>query len=125
MVSLKKQQKANYKKLRWKNQGDTTIADNPQEVVTESNHNSTYISDLVTVLRSVVQIPENYQELTWKLLSSFPKGFQIADIVANTYRLYREKVVGAVIRLSLNRLNPRQQNIFNIFRELLKIRTSS
>ena len=94
-------------------------------MVTESNHNSTYISDLVTVLRSVVQIPENYQELTWKLLSSFPKGFQIADIVANTYRLYREKVVGAVIRLSLNRLNPRQQNIFNIFRELLKIRTSS
>ena len=99
--------------------------DNPQEVVTESNHNSTYISDLVAVLRSVVQILENYEKLTWKLLSSFPKGFQIVDIVANTYRLDKEKVVGAVIRLSLNRLNPRQQNIFKIFCEVAKIRTSS
>ena len=98
---------------------------NPQEVVTESNHNSTYISDLLAVLRSVVQILENYEKLTWKLRSSFPKGFQIVDIVANTYRLDKEKVVGAVIRLSLNRLNPRQQNIFKIFCEVVKIRTSS
>ena len=31
-------------------------------------------------------IPENYEELTWKLLSSFPKGFQRVDIIATTYR---------------------------------------
>ena len=60
--------------------------DNPQEVVAESRHNSTYIVDLMAALRSMVQIPENYEELTWKLLSSFPKGFQRVDIVADTYR---------------------------------------
>ena len=32
----------------------------------------------------------------------FPKGFQRVDIVANTYRLEEKKVVGAVMRLSLN-----------------------
>ena len=83
-------------------EGDSTIVDNPREVVTESRHNFTYIVDLVAALRSVVQIPENYEELIWKLLSSFSKGFQRVDIVANTYRLVKEKVVGAVMRLSLN-----------------------
>ena len=34
----------------------------------------------------MVQIPENYEELTWKLLSSFPKEFQRVDIVGYTYR---------------------------------------
>ena len=67
-------------------EGDSTIVDNPQEVVAESRHNSTYIVDLMAALRSMVQIPENYEELTWKLLSSFPKVFQRVDIVADTYR---------------------------------------
>ena len=52
------------------------IVDNSREVVTESRHNSIYIFDLVAVLRSVVQIPENYEELIWKLLPSFPKDFK-------------------------------------------------
>ena len=67
-------------------EGDSTIVNNPREVVAESRHNSTYIVDSMPVLRSVVQIPENYEELTWKLLSSFPKVFQRVDIVADTYR---------------------------------------
>ena len=82
--------------------GDSTIVDNPGEVVVESRHNSAYIVGLVAALRSVVQISEIYEELIWKLLSSFPKGSQRVDIVANTYRLVKEKVVGAVMRLSLN-----------------------
>ena len=40
----------------------------------------------MAALRSLVEIPENYEGLTWKLLSSFPKGFQRVDIVADTYR---------------------------------------
>ena len=82
--------------------GDSTIVGNPGEVVVESRHNSAYIVGLVAALRSVVQIPNIYEELIWKLLSSFSKGFQRVDIVANTYRLVKEKVVGAVMRLSLN-----------------------
>ena len=60
---------------------DSTIVDSPREVVVESRHNSTYIVDLI---RSMVQIPENYEEITWKLLSSFSKGFQRVDLVADT-----------------------------------------
>ena len=41
---------------------------------------------MMAALRSMVQIPENYVELTWKLLSSFLKGFQRVDIVADCYR---------------------------------------
>ena len=40
----------------------------------------------MAALRLMVQIPENYDELTWKLMSSFPKGFQRMDIVADIYR---------------------------------------
>ena len=39
----------------------------------------------MAALKSTVQIPENYEELTWKLLSSFLKGFQRVDIVADFY----------------------------------------
>ena len=53
-------------------------------MVAESRHNSTYIVNLMTALRLMVQIPHNYKELTWKLMSSFPKGFQRVDIEADT-----------------------------------------
>ena len=44
--------------------GDSTIVDNPQDLVGESRHNSSYFVDLLAELRSVVQISENYEELT-------------------------------------------------------------
>ena len=44
------------------------IVDNPREVVAESRHISPNIVDLMAALRSMVQIPENYDELTWKLV---------------------------------------------------------
>ena len=55
-------------------------------MVAESRYNSTYIVGLVAALRSTVKIPEHYEELSSKLLSSFPKGFQRVATVANTYR---------------------------------------
>ena len=58
--------------------------DNPREVVVESRHNSTYIVDLMALLRSIVQTPKNYEEITWKQLSSFLKVFQGVDLVADT-----------------------------------------
>ena len=66
-------------------EGDSAIMNNSREVVAESRQNSTCIVDLMATLKSMVQIPENYEELTWKLLSSFLKGFQRVDIVADFY----------------------------------------
>ena len=104
--------------------------ENPREVVAESMHDSTYIVDLMAALRSIVQIPENYEELTWKMLYSFPKGFQRVDIEVNItemsqLRLEKEKVVDVVIRSSLNRLSLRYQKIFKLSCEMVKIRTGS
>ena len=76
-------------------EADSTVVDNPREVVAESRHISTYIVDLMA---AVVQIPENYEELTWKLLSSFPKRFQRVDIVADTYRNVSSKAGEREIR---------------------------
>ena len=78
----------------------------------------------MAALRSMVQIPENYEELTWKLMSSFPKGFQRVDIVADTYRNVsittgEREIVDAVIRLSSNRLSPRYQKISELFCEMV------
>ena len=109
---------------------DSMIVDNPREVEAEWRHNSTYIVDLMAALRQMVQISENYEELTWKLLSSFPKGFQRVDIVADTFRNVSIKagereIVDAEIRLSSNRLSPRYQKISELFCEMVKIRTGS
>ena len=60
--------------------------DNQREVVAKWRRSSTYIVGVVAVVRSKVQIPENYEELSRKLLSSFPKVFQRVVTVANTYR---------------------------------------
>ena len=79
----------------------------------------------MAALRLMVQIPENYDELTWKLMSSFPKGFQRMDIVADIYRNVSIKANDLMIRLSLNRLSPRYQKIFKLFCKTVKIRTGS
>ena len=34
----------------------------------------------------MVQIPDTYEQLTWKLIGTFPNGFQRVDIVADTYQ---------------------------------------
>ena len=63
MVNLKKTAKSKLQEVVLK-ESDSTIVNNPQKVVAESRHNSTYIVDLMTVLRSLVQIPEKYEALT-------------------------------------------------------------
>ena len=40
----------------------------------------------MAALRSMVQITENYKELTWKTLLFFLERFQRVNIVADTYR---------------------------------------
>ena len=106
MVRLEKMTKSKLQEVALK-EGDATIVDHSREVVVESRHNSTYIDDLMAALRSMVQIPVNYEELTWKLLS-FPKGFQRVNIasIKLQLRLEKEKIVDAVASLSLSRLRP-------------------
>ena len=90
----------------------------------------------MAALRSMVQIPKNYEELTWKLLSSFPKGSQRVDIVADTYRNVSIKAGEREIRGRSDKVIikstkskqgtcPRYQKIFKLFCEIVKTRTGS
>ena len=34
---------------------------------------------MISAVRTMVQIPDTYEQLTWKLIGTFPKGFQRLD----------------------------------------------
>ena len=104
--------------------------DNPREVVVESRHNSTYIVDLMALLRSMVQTPKNYEEITWKQLSSFLKGFQRVDLVADTYKNVsikagERKIRGRIDKIIIKSTRSKVPKIFKLFCKMVKIRTGS
>ena len=47
---------------------------------------SALVVDLIAAIRTMVEIPDTYNELAWKLLGSLPKGYNRVDLVADTYR---------------------------------------
>ena len=47
---------------------------------------STYIVDLMALIRTVSPIPETYSHLVHNLIERFPKNYKRTDIVADTYR---------------------------------------
>ena len=78
----------------------------------------------------MVQIPENYEEITWKLLSSFPKGFQRVDLVADTYKNVSIKagereIGGWIDKIIIKLTKSKVPKIFKSFCEMVKIRTGS
>ena len=52
----------------------------PKEIV------SAFIVDMMACLRGITQIPETYEDLTWKFLQQLPSGYSRVDIVADTYQ---------------------------------------
>ena len=52
----------------------------PKEIV------SAFIVDMMASLRGITQIPETYEDLTWKFLKQLPSGYSRVDIVADTYQ---------------------------------------
>ena len=43
------------------------------------------VIDMMACLRTMTQIPDTYEELTWKFLKLLPQAYEQIDIVANTY----------------------------------------
>ena len=41
---------------------------------------------MMASLRGMTQIPETYEDLTWKFLKLFPSGYNRVDIVADSYQ---------------------------------------
>ena len=46
---------------------------------------SAVVVDMMACLRTMTQIPDTYEELTWKFLKLLPQGYERVDIVADTY----------------------------------------
>ena len=44
-----------------------------------------YIVDLIAVINTLVKLPATYEELTWHILSTIPKGCKHLDLVADIY----------------------------------------
>ena len=66
-------------------EGEVVLTD-PKNETSFITNRSTFIIGLMAVLRTMVQIPDTYEELTWKLLATFQKCYLRVDIVADTYR---------------------------------------
>ena len=47
---------------------------------------SAFIVDMMASVRSLTQVPETYEDLTWKFLQQLPSGYIRVDIVADTYQ---------------------------------------
>ena len=93
-------------------------------MVAESRRNSTYIVILVAALRSTVKIPEHYEELSSKLLSSFDKEFQRVVAVTNTYRRQagERESCGRSDEIIIKSTNSKISKDFQAFCEMVKIR---
>ena len=78
----------------------------------------------------MVQTPKNYVEITWKQLSSFLKGFQRVDLVADTYKNVsikagERKIRGRIDKIIIKSTKSNVPKIFKLFSEMVKIRTGS
>ena len=60
----------------------TTDESTPDVIKTET----AYIIDLMAVIRTMKDVPDTFEDLSWKLAKSLPTGFKRIDIVADTYQ---------------------------------------
>ena len=51
-----------------------------------SNSSSAYVVDMMATVRTLVHIPNTFENLTWKFLKTIPVGYKRIDIVADAYR---------------------------------------
>ena len=59
----------------------------PRESQPKKDKVSAYIIDLMAIIRSIVGLPDTYEELTWKILKALPTEYARVDIVADTYQV--------------------------------------
>ena len=63
-----------------------SVLAHPSESRPQKDKVSAYIIDLMASIRSMVGLPDTYEDLTWKFLETLPKGYTRVDIVADTYQ---------------------------------------
>ena len=58
----------------------------PKETLPEKRNVSAFLIDMMAVIRTLTEIPENYEDLTWKFMKALPRNYYRVDIVADTYK---------------------------------------
>ena len=58
----------------------------PKETSPDKSNVSAFLIDMMAVIRTLTEIPENYEELTWKFMKTLPRNYYRVDIVADTYQ---------------------------------------
>ena len=58
----------------------------PKETLTDKRNVSAFLIDMMAVIRTLTEIPENYEDLTWKFMKVLPRNYCRVDIVADTYQ---------------------------------------
>ncbi|KAG1673321.1 Multidrug resistance-associated protein 4 [Nymphon striatum] len=58
----------------------------PRESLPQKSQVSTFIVDLMASICTIKELPDTYEDFTWKFLKSMPSGYNRIDIVADTYQ---------------------------------------
>ena len=58
----------------------------PKETLPDKRNVSAFLIDMMAVIRTLTEIPENYEDLTWKFMKALPRNYCRVDIVADTYQ---------------------------------------
>ena len=58
----------------------------PRESLPIKESVAAYIVDFMSFIRIMTEIPETYEEFTWKFLEMLPRGYRRVDIIVDTYR---------------------------------------
>ena len=58
----------------------------PIETLPDKRNVSAFLIDMMAVIRTLTEIPENYEDLTWKFMKALPRNYCRVDIVADMYQ---------------------------------------
>ena len=66
--------------------GSRTVNQESEKLFITPKGKSTPVMTMMASVRSITQVPETYEDLTWKFLQQLPSGYSQVDIVAGTYQ---------------------------------------
>ena len=69
-----------------KNMKSPSLHLHPRESRPPKETVSAFSVDMMASVRSITQVPETYEDLTWRFLQQLPSGYSRVDIVADTYQ---------------------------------------
>ena len=83
MVLLGRQQKANFSRSSHRSE---LPLQHPREIQPPKHSVGAFVVDFMAILRTMTEIPDTYQDLTWNFVKMLPIRYSLIDIVCNAYQ---------------------------------------